>query len=55
MILASIWDISRLKPPFYALVYAAKGRFVSYKIDNIIFEHGNAPPPPSPQPPFEQC
>ena len=36
------FDISRLKHPFYALVYAAKGPFVLYKIHNIIFEHGNA-------------
>ena len=28
IILPSIWDISRLKHPFYALVYAAKGPFV---------------------------
>ena len=34
-------DISRLKHPFYALVYAAKGPFVLYKIYNISFEHGN--------------
>ena len=26
--LPPIWDISRLKHPFYALVYAAKGPFV---------------------------
>ena len=45
-ILPSIWDISRLKHPFYALVYAAKGPFVLYKIYNIIFEHGFDPPPP---------
>ena len=47
--LPSIWDISRLKYPFYALVYAAKafgkGSFVLYKIYNIIFEHGNDPAP----------
>ena len=30
----------------YALVYAAKGPFVLYKIYNISFEHGNDPPPP---------
>ena len=35
----------RLKNPFYALVYAAKGPFVLYKIYNIIFEHGSDPPP----------
>ena len=29
----------------YALVYAAKGPFVLYKIYNISFEHGNDPPP----------
>ena len=40
-----IWDISRLKHPFYALVYAAKGPFALYKIYNITFEHGNDPPP----------
>ena len=45
-ILPSIWDISRLKHPFYASVYAAKGPFVLYKIYNIIFEHGNDPSPP---------
>ena len=44
-ILPSIWEISRLKYPLYALVYAAKGPFVLYKIYNIIFGHGNAPPP----------
>ena len=33
-------------PPFHALVYAAKGPFVLYKIYNITFEHGNAPPSP---------
>jgi hypothetical protein len=43
-ILPSIWEISRLKHPLYALVYAAKGPFVLYKINNIIFEHGNDPP-----------
>ena len=43
--LPPIWDIYRLKHPFYALVYAAKGPFVLYKIYNIIFEHGNDPPP----------
>ena len=42
--LPSIWDISRLKHPFYALVYAAEVPFESYKICNIIFEHGNDPP-----------
>ena len=47
--LTSIWDISTLKHHFYALVYAAKGPFVLYKIHNIIFEHGFDPPP------FEQC
>ena len=36
--LPSIWDISRLKHPFYAPVYAVKGPFVLYKIYNIIFE-----------------
>ena len=30
----------------YALVYAAKGPFVLYKIYNISFEHGNDPPSP---------
>ena len=44
------WDISRLKHPFYALVYAAKGLVVLYKIYNIIFEHGF-----DPSPLFEQC
>ena len=44
--LPSIWDIFRLKHPFYALVYAAKEPFVLYKIHNIIFEHGFDPPPP---------
>ena len=39
-ILPSIWEISRLKHPLYALVYAAKGPFVLYKINNIIFENG---------------
>ena len=37
-----VWDVSSLKHPFYALVNAAKGPFVFYKIYNIIFEHGNA-------------
>ena len=43
--LPSIWDISRLNIPFYALVYAGKGPFLLYKIHSIIFEHGNDPPP----------
>ena len=40
--------------PFYALVYAAKGPFVLYKIYNIIFEFLNMGMTPSPTP-FEQC
>ena len=40
-----LWHFLGLKYPFYALVYAAKGPFVLYKIHNIIFEHGFDPPP----------
>ena len=46
--LPSIWDISRLKHPFYALVYAAKGPFV-HIIQNSQHNFWTwvwAPPPP---------